>query len=129
MKMKNTFISFLVAFALYAANVSSTLAANLTCTTARGGQGVNTALGCVPIDDTTSLTSYFLGWGMGIAGGVSTILMVYAGIQYMMAQGDPRKAQGAKDLITAAIGGLMFLIFSVFLLRIIGIDILGIPGL
>lgn len=91
-----------------------------------GEQGVNTAIGCVPINNANSLAAFFLRWGLGIAGGIATILMVYAGIQFISSQGDPRKAQAAKELMTSAIGGLVFLILSVFLLRVIGVDVLGI---
>jgi hypothetical protein len=43
--------------------------------------------------------------------------------------GDPKKLQAGKELLTAAISGLLLLIFSVFILRIIGVEILNIPGL
>lgn len=44
-------------------------------------------------------------------------------------QGDPRRLQSGKELLTAAIAGLLLVIFSVLILRVIGVNILGIPGL
>jgi len=45
------------------------------------------------------------------------------------AAGDKRKLQGGKELLTAAVSGLFLIIFSVFILDLIGIRILRIPGL
>jgi hypothetical protein len=47
----------------------------------------------------------------------------------MTSGGDPRKAKAAKELLTSAIAGLLMIIFSVYILDLIGIRILNIPGL
>jgi hypothetical protein len=39
-----------------------------------------------------------------------------------------QKATDKKEMITNAIGGLLFIIFAMVLVRTIGIDILKIPG-
>jgi hypothetical protein len=95
----------------------------------RCANGINTAIGCVPI---TSLSgsggfmSFVLGWGTGVAGGVAFLLMLFAGFQIMTSSGNPQKLQAGKELLGAAISGLLLLIFSAFILRLVGVDILGI---
>jgi ABC-type multidrug transport system permease subunit len=43
----------------------------------------------------------------------------------MTSKGDPTLVTSAKDLATAAVYGILMIIFSIFILRIIGINILG----
>jgi len=47
----------------------------------------------------------------------------------MTSQGDPKRLQAGKELLSSAIMGLILLIFSAFILRVIGVNILKIPGL
>jgi len=43
-------------------------------------------------------------------------------------QGNPEKLKKAQEMITSCIMGLMLIIFSVFILKLIGVNILKIPG-
>ncbi|MBI2591025.1 MAG: hypothetical protein HYW33_04145 [Candidatus Blackburnbacteria bacterium] len=90
--------------------------------------GLSTALGCIPVGDTNSFVGWFLKWALGISGGVAFLLIIFAGFQIMSSTGNPDKIQGGKELLNAAISGLILIIFSVFLLKLIGVDILGLPG-
>ena len=45
-----------------------------------------------------------------------------------MSRGNPDKVNDAKEQLTAAIVGLLFIIFSLVFLEFIGLDILGIPN-
>ena len=92
------------------------------------GDCIDTAIGCVPIEEQGFVT-FLLKWAIGIASGAAFILIVIASFQIMTSQGDPKKLQAGKELLTSAIMGLLLLIFSVFILRIIGVNILQIPGL
>lgn len=47
----------------------------------------------------------------------------------MTSGGNTEKTKAGKELLTAAITGLMILIFSVFILDFFGLRILRIPGL
>lgn len=100
--------------------------ANITC---NGGGGINTAIGCLSFTDTTSLLTDILTLGIGIGGGIAFILMLVAGFQIMTSTGNPDRLRAGQELLTSAIAGLILLVFSVFILRVIGIDILGISGL
>ncbi|RLC35204.1 hypothetical protein DRH14_01425 [Candidatus Shapirobacteria bacterium] len=89
---------------------------------------VDTALGCIPVD-MGEFIQWFLPYLFGITGGISFLLMVYAFILMTTSGGDPKKVQGAKETLTSAISGLLLSIFSLFLLKLIAIDILKIPGI
>ena len=43
----------------------------------------------------------------------------------MTSQGVPDRLKAGQELLTSAISGLIMLIFSVFILKFIGVDILG----
>jgi hypothetical protein len=88
--------------------------------------GIKTALGCLAISDTNTLAGSLLRWGIGVGGGIAILMIIYAGFTIITSTGDPGRLRGGKELLGAAIGGLILLIFSVFILRLIGVNILGI---
>lgn len=88
---------------------------------------IYTAIGCIPVNDIQESTRFFLLWGIGIGGGISFLLIVYAGYLFATSRGNPKKVQAAKELMTAAIGGLVYLIFSVLLFEIVAVDLLQLP--
>ncbi len=93
-----------------------------------GQYELDTAIGCIPIQDTKAFTSFFLRWAIGIGGGIAFLLIVYAAFLIMTSQGNPERLRAGQELLISAITGLILLIFSVFILRVIGIDILKLPG-
>lgn len=88
---------------------------------------IDTAIGCIPTDFTGLFNSFFT-LGIGIAGGIAFLLILFGGFQILTSAGNPERLAAGKELVTSAITGLLMIIFSVFLLRVIGVDILGIPG-
>lgn len=76
----------------------------------------------------TLFVSKIFGILIGVAGGIAVILIMIAGYRFMMSRGKPESIQQARDQLTAAIVGLIFLIFSLVILEVIGVDILHIPG-
>lgn len=90
---------------------------------------IDTALGCIPVGSTDAFAGFLIGWGLGVGGGVALILIAFAGVQLMTAGGDPKKVQAAKELLTAAVAGLLFISLSAFLLRLVGVNIFGISEL
>ena len=89
--------------------------------------GIKTAIGCIPYDP-GNLVKWLLGFGLSLAGGIAFLLMTWGACLYITSQGNPDQLQKAKETIVSAIAGLLFIIFAVFLLRLIGVDILKIPG-
>lgn len=89
------------------------------------GGGINTAIGCIPILSQNDFLAFILRWAVGIGGGIAFLLMLYAGFEIMTASGNPERLKAGQELLTSAISGLILLIFSVFILKFIGVDILG----
>ena len=65
---------------------------------------------------------------MGLAGGIAFLLILFGGFQILTSAGNPEKLNEGRELVSSAVAGLLLIIFSVFLLRLIGYDILRIPG-
>lgn len=107
------------------ASTSTPGSANILC---NGDNGINTAIGCIPINNTNDLIGFILKWAIGIGGGIAFLLTIYAGFMIMTSSGNPERLKAGQELLTSAIAGLIMLIFSVFILEIIGVKILQIPG-
>lgn len=86
-----------------------------------------TAIGCVEATS-TGLLNKFLPFAIGIAGGIAFLLILFGALQMMMSAGNPEKLNAGKELVTAAITGLLLIIFSIFILQLVGVTILKIPG-
>ncbi|MCX6793842.1 MAG: hypothetical protein NTY06_01935 [Candidatus Gottesmanbacteria bacterium] len=98
------------------------------CETCMGnGTAAWTALGCIQTDPSQFIGS-ILSIGIGIGGGIAFLLILFGGFQILMSAGNPEKLNAGKELITSAITGLLIIIFSLFILRLIGFNIFGIPG-
>ena len=69
----------------------------------------------------------FLPIAMGLGGVIAFILIIFGGFQIILSAGNPDKVKAGQEMITSAIAGLLLIIFSVFILRLIGHDILDIP--
>lgn len=88
-----------------------------------------TALGPIKTDPAEFIKT-ILGIAIGLAGGIALIFMVIGAIRVLISSGDQQKLTGGKDMIVAAVSGLLFLILSVLILRFIGTGLLGgVPGL
>lgn len=90
-------------------------------------QGIMTAFGCMPTS-ITGISRFFFRLALGIGGGIAFLLIIWGGIRMILSTGDPKKLQESKEIITSAIVGLILIIFSIFVLRLIGYNILAIPG-
>ena len=91
--------------------------------------GFYTAIGCIPLNLSTFITSYILTIGVGIAGGIALLCIIYSAFRMQTSMGNPEAIKKAQENLTACITGLIIVIFSVLILKIIGVDILRIPGI
>jgi hypothetical protein len=91
------------------------------------GDGIQTALGCLPFTR-DAFVSTLLSFIVGVSGGIALVIMLIGTFQIMTAAGDAKKVGKGRELFVAALTGLLFLIFSVSLLRIIAGNIIKLPG-
>lgn len=89
--------------------------------------GVETGLGCIPTQP-QELVKWILKYAILMGGGIAFLLSLFGGVSIILAGGNPEKINAGKEIISSALTGLLFIIFSVFLLRFIGYDILQLPG-
>lgn len=92
-----------------------------------GATAIDTALGCLSVT-TSGFTTALLTFLAGIAGGISLIIMLIATIQIMTGGDNAEQVKKGKELFTGAITGVLFILFSVTLLKIIAGDIIQLPG-
>ncbi len=90
------------------------------------GKGAWTAFGCIKTDPGV-FVGEVLRIGIGVGGGIAFLLILFGGFQILTSAGNPEQLAAGRELVTSAITGLLLIIFSVFLLRLIGVNILGIP--
>lgn len=86
-----------------------------------------TAIGCINVENPNAFVGSIMGLAIGIAGGIAFLLIIIGAFLVLTSSGNPEKVQAGKELITSAITGLLLIIFAVFILRLIGVDILQIP--
>lgn len=87
-----------------------------------------TALGCIKVDN-QGLVRQVIQILLSIAGLVALLSILAGAFIFTTSQGDSNKVKQAKELITAAISGILFIVFSTIILDFIGVQILRLPGL
>lgn len=92
------------------------------------GKKIYTAVGCVRVDG-PGLAADLIKILLGVAGMASFLSIIAGAFIFTTSRGESGKIKQAKELITAAISGLLFIIFSIIILEYIGVTILHIPGL
>lgn len=100
-----------------------------SCMSCAANNSIWTALGCIPLNLQAFVSQYLLSTGIGLGGIVALLCIIYSAFMMQTSRGNPEKIKKAQEMLTSCIMGLMLIIFSVFILRLIGVDILKIPGL
>jgi Type IV secretion system pilin len=82
-----------------------------------GGCVVNgiATLACIPVVFNNLVYAALL-----FAGSVAVILLIYAGIRFVMSGGDPKQTQQARQIITYAIIGLILILCSFGIIYLVG---------
>lgn len=78
--------------------------------------------------DAAGLISKLLQITLAISGVVALIFIIVSGYRFMLSQGNPEAVQEARESLTSAIVGLLFIIFALVILQLITVNILHIPG-
>lgn len=89
--------------------------------------GFWTSLGCIGTEP-GSFAQSLLGYGLSIGGTFSLLCIFYAAFVLQTSRGNPEKIKKAKENLRACITGLILIIFSILIVRLIGVDLLRIPG-
>lgn len=90
--------------------------------------GIWTAVGCVEYSFGKFIQDVVFGFGLRFAMAITFFCIIYGALQLQLSRGDAARVKKAQELITSCISGLMLIIFSIFILRVIGVDLLRIPG-
>lgn len=99
------------------------------CTSCFQAGGIYTSIGCISdISNVQSLVATVFNVGLGLAGGFAFMCIIYAAFLLQTSGGSPDRVKKSKELMTSCITGLLLIIFSIFILRLIGVQILKIPG-
>lgn len=81
-----------------------------------GGTSVKAfRLTCIPYIFQNAIT-----WLLTFAGAVALFLLIYGGIRFITSGGDAKQLDGARKTITYAIAGLVLILFSFFIISVIG---------
>ncbi len=91
-----------------------------------GSRAIDTALGCIPTE-TTAFTRVIVTYAIGLAGFTALVIMIIGSIMVLTGGSNPEQVKKGKEIFTSAIMGLLFIIFSAVILKIINQDILGDP--
>lgn len=97
------------------------------CTDNKGNPGIATAIGCIHTSP-PELAQDLLKFIIGIGGGLTFLMMLLGAYQMLTSDGNPESLKAGQDRLTSAVIGLLFIIFSVLFLQIMGAGILNIPG-
>lgn len=92
------------------------------------GSGAWTAIGCLPTNLSQFFQKYVFTLAISFAGVIGFLLIVWGGFTVLISAGNPERVKHGQEIILSAIAGILFIAFSVLLLKIIGVDILHIPG-
>lgn len=99
------------------------------CLSCAASDGMWTAIGCVPLKLQSFVSTFLLSTGIGLGGVIALLCIIYSAFMMQTSEGNPEKIKKAQENLTSCILGLLLIIFSVFILRLIGVDILKIPFL
>ena len=88
---------------------------------------IHTALGNISTN-VPGFTKWLLTFILSVAGGIVVLIIIATGYKLMASQGDPEKVKEAREGLTSAIVGLLFIIFSLVILQFITQSVLHIPG-
>ncbi len=102
-------------------------AASLWCI---DNKSIHTAIGCISTDiNSGGFLRTILLTSVGIGGGLALILMIYGIFIITTSSGIPDKLKQGQEIISSAIIGLIFIILSIVMMNLIGVQLLGLPGL
>lgn len=92
------------------------------------GKHIWSAIGCLPTELSVLIKDYILTTGVGIGGVIAFLYFIYGCFLILTSSGNPEVIEEAKQIIISSLSGLLLIIFSIFILKVISVDILKLPG-
>ena len=74
----------------------------------------------LPFNTVGEIISALLPYIFTIAGMVALLFLIWGGIRYMTARGDPKAADAARNTITSAVVGLLIIVFIAAIMFLVG---------
>lgn len=93
-----------------------------------GNNGVWTSFGCFGTS-VSSFTSSIFSILLSLAGFLTLLCIIISAFMLQTSSGNPERIKKARQYLTSCIAGLLLIIFSIFILRLVGVFILKIPGI
>lgn len=118
MKHVKTIVFILLLIALILPFSVSAIKLNLTYPILPGALDINCHPGACK-QDLDDIIAWFYALIVGISGLAAFIMIVWGGIQYMTSAGNPTKTTDARDKIRMALLGLLLVLASFLILRVI----------
>ena len=88
-----------------------------------------TVLGCLSTDPSAApFVKSILSVVFAVSGGLAFLSVLMGSVTVLTSAGDPLRLRAGKDMLTNSLMGLFLIIFSIFLLRVVGVEILRLPG-
>lgn len=84
-----------------------------------------TPIGCVSTN-TVGFVQAILSFLLPLVGGLAFLGIIYGGFLLLTSSGDALRISHGKSIFMGSIGALLLIVFSIFLLKLIGFEILGI---
>lgn len=89
---------------------------------------IDTAIGCIPVDSLQNTLGFALKWIFLAAGGIIVVMVIKNGFTLLTSSGNPEKLKEVRESVVAIITGVLLIVFSLTILKVVGADILGLPG-
>lgn len=86
-------------------------------------------IGSIYTDLPSFINKNLFGIFLSFAGVLTLLCIIYSAFILQTSSGNPERIKKARQNLTSCITGLLVIIFSIFILRVIGGDIIKIPGI
>lgn len=90
-----------------------------------GSFGYPSVFGCIKYNKTNSVVVTILRFVIPFVGGIALVFIAFSAFIFMTSSGDPKKIAMAKEILVSALAGTIVIVLSSWLLRVIGVDVLG----
>lgn len=86
-----------------------------------------TPLGCLPTSP-GNFTQVILRVFISVVGGLAFLAILYGGALILFSNGMPERVAAGRSILMSAVAGVLLVVFAVFILEFIGVEIFGLPG-